>query len=286
MGVKRSMIELHAAVVIMSITGLFAKWLTLSAWDIIALRCLVAAVTLLAFIRLTGTRLALARRHDLVWIFLMGLLMAVHWVVFFTAIQMAGVAIGLISVFTFPVMTVLMEPLFFEEPLDRRDLAVALAVIAGVYLAIPGGLTGGRIAEGAAWGIAAAFCYALRNVLYRKHLSRYPSSTMMFYQVAVAALLLLPFVSPGIDLQTDQRWLLLIVLGVVFTALPHTLFVNSLRTIKASTAGLITCLEPIYGTLFAAFLLAEIPGLQTVAGALIVVGAATYTSLRVGRHGK
>jgi drug/metabolite transporter (DMT)-like permease len=286
MGIKRSMIELHVAVIIMSATGLFAKWLTLPAWDIIALRCLIAALTLLAFIRFTGTRLALARRRDLAWIALLGLLIAMHWIAFFTSIQMSGVAIGLISVFTFPVMTILIEPFFFDEPLDRRDLVVALVVFIGVYLAIPGGLTGGQVTIGAAWGIFSALCYALRNALYRKYLSRYPSSTMMFYQVVVAAVLLLPFVSPGIDLGTDHRWLYLIVLGVIFTALPHTLFVDSLRTIRASTAGLITSLEPVYGIIFAAVLLAEIPGVQTIIGAMIVVAAATYTSLRVGRHGK
>jgi drug/metabolite transporter (DMT)-like permease len=286
MGIKRRLIEIHVAVVIMSATGLFAKWLTLAAWDIIALRCVVAALTLLAFIRFTGTRLALARRRDLAWIVLLGGLMALHWIAFFTAIQMSSVAIGLISIFTFPVITVLIESFFFNEPTDRRDLLVALVVFAGVYLAVPGGLTGGRVVIGAAWGILSALCYALRNVLYRNYLSRYPSSTMMFYQAAVAAVILLPFVSPGIDLRTEQRWLYLLVLGVVFTAVPHTLFVNSLRTIKASTAGLITCLEPIYGIIIAAVILAEIPKGQTVAGALIVVAAATYTSLRVSRHGK
>lgn len=282
---KRSILELHGAVIIMSGTGLFAKVLALPPGDIITLRCIVAAGTLLAFVRLTGARLGLARRRDLGWIALLGILIAVHWVSFFTAVQMSSVAIGLTAIFTFPVITVLIEPLFFSEPMDHRNLAVALAVFAGVYLAIPGGPTGGRAAIGAAWGILSAFCYALRNVLYRKHMSRYPSSTMMFYQVAAAAAVLLPFLSTGIDLGTENRWLYILILGVVFTALPHTLFVGSLRTIKASTAGLMTCLEPIYGILFAALILGEMPGVRTVAGALIVVAAATYTSWRAHRQG-
>jgi drug/metabolite transporter (DMT)-like permease len=106
---------------------------------------------------------------------------------------------------------------------------------------------------------------------------------MMFYQIAVAAVLLLPFVTHGIDLVTEQRWIYIILLGVVFTALAHTLFVGSLRTIKASTAGMIASMEPIYGMTFAALVLSEIPALKTVAGGLIVVGAAVYTSIRTGR---
>jgi drug/metabolite transporter (DMT)-like permease len=283
---KKSMIELHISVVIMSATALFAKLITLPPTDIIAFRCVVAALTLLLFTRLSGTRLGLLHRADLGLLLLLGLLIAVHWVSFFTAVQMSGVAISLIAMYTFPVMTVLMEPLFFKERIDRRDLTVALIVLAGVYLAVPGGIQGGRIALGAALGILSAFLYTLRNILYRKYLSRYPSSAMMFYQIAVAAVLLLPFVSPGIDLLADRRWIYIIFLGVIFTAVAHTLFVDSLRTIRASTAGLIASLEPIYGMAFAAVVLSEIPVMKTVAGGLIVVGAAVYTSIRAGRMEK
>ena len=277
------MIELHVAVVIMSATALFAKLIHLPPKDIIAFRCLIAALTLFLFCRLTGTHLTFDRRSDLGWLLLLGFLIAAHWVFFFTAVQMSGVAVGLTTFYSFTIMTVLMEPFFFCERMDSRNLAVALIVIVGIYLAVPGGISGGRVAFGAAFGICSAFFYSLRNILYRKYLSRYPPSAMMFYQVAVAGLILLPFVTPGIDLLAEYRWVYLILLGVIFTAAAHTLFVGSLRTISASTAGLITSLEPIYAMTFAAVILSEIPEIQTVAGAVIVVGVAVYTSIRTHR---
>ncbi len=283
---RKNLIELHASVVILSGTALFAKLIHLPPKDIIAFRCLVAALTLYLFCRLTGTSLMVARRSDLGWLALLGLIVAVYWVSFFTAVQMSGVAVGLTAFYSFTIMTVLMEPLFFRERMDRRDLAAALIVIFGIYLAVPGGFSGGRVAAGAAFGIGSAFLYALRNILYRKHLSRYPSSAMMFYQVAVAGFVLFPFVTPGIDLLTENRWAYLILLGVVFTAVAHTLFVGSLRTISASTAGLITSLEPIYGMILAALLLSEIPGIRTVTGAAVVVAVAVYTSIRTHGAGK
>jgi drug/metabolite transporter (DMT)-like permease len=280
---KNSLFKLHLSVVIMSATPLFAKLVKLSPTDITAFRCLIASLTLLLFARMTGTRLTLLRRSDLGLLLLLGLFMALHWVTFFAAVQISGVGISLIAVYTFPVMTVLMEPLFFRERVDHRDLAVALMVLFGVYLAVPGGLQGGRIAFGALLGIISALLYALRNLFYRKYLCDYPSSTMMFYQITVAAVLLLPFVTRGIDLVTENRWIYIILLGVVFTSLAHTLFVSSLRTIKASTAGMIASMEPIYGMFFAALVLSEIPAVKTVAGGIIVVGAAVYTSIRAGR---
>jgi drug/metabolite transporter (DMT)-like permease len=283
---KKGMVELHVSVVIMSATAVFAKLITLPPRDIIALRCVVAALSLLLFTRLTGTRLGLLRRSDLGLLAVLGLIIAVHWVTFFTAVQMSGVAIGMIALYTFPVMTVLLEPLFFAERIDRRDLMVALIVLFGVYLAVPGGIQGGRVALGAAMGIFSAFLYTFRNILYRKYLCDYPSSAMMFYQIAAAALVMIPFISPDIDLAKDHRWLYLILLGVIFTSLAHTLFVQSLRTIRASTAGLIASLEPVYAMVFAAAVLSEIPGILTVAGGIIVVGAAIYTSVRAGKMDK
>ncbi|MHB8910834.1 MAG: DMT family transporter [Syntrophales bacterium] len=280
---RKGMVELHVAVVIMGITALFAKLIHLPPKDIIAFRCLIAALALFLFCRLTGTRLALDRRSDLGWLLLLGLIMAAHWVSFFTAIQMAGVGVGVTAFFSFTIMTVLMEPFFFRERMEGRDLAVALVVFFGIYLAVPGGISGGAVTIGAAFGICSAFLYSLRNILYRKHLCRYPSSAMMFYQAAVAGFVLIPFVTPGIDLLAENRWVYLILLGVVFTAAAHTLFVGSLRTISASTAGLMTALEPIYGMIFAAAILSEIPAVRTVAGAIVVVGVAVYTSVRAHR---
>jgi drug/metabolite transporter (DMT)-like permease len=274
------MIQLHVTVAIMSATALFAKLIHLLPKDIIAFRCLIAALTLFLFCRLTGTRLTLNRQSDLGWLLLLGLLIAVHWVSFFTAIQMSGVAVGLTAFYSFTAMTVLMEPFFFRERMDSRNLVVAIIVIVGIYLAIPGGISGGQVAFGAVFGICSAFCYALRNILYRKYLSHYPPSAMMFYQVAVAGFVLLPFVTPGIDLTVEYRWAYLILLGVIFTATAHTIFVSCLRTISASTAGLITSLEPIYAMIIAAVVLSEIPAIQTMAGAVIVVGVAVYTSIR------
>jgi drug/metabolite transporter (DMT)-like permease len=283
---KRSLIELHTAVLIMGGTGLFAKMITLPASDIIALRCVVASLALLAFVKATGSRLGLMNRTDVGWIIAMGVIIAVHWVSFFTSIQLSSVAIGVIAIFTYPVMTALMEPLFFPEPIDRRNLAVAVLVFAAIYLAVPDGAIGSRTGLGAAFGLFAAFLYSLRNILYRKHLKHYPSSTIMFYQVAIAAAVLIPFLSPGIDLFIDYRWVYLIALGVIFTAVSHTLYVQGLQAIRASTVGLISCLEPIYGMILAAVFLAETPGVKTVAGGLIVVAAAIYTSVRVNREGE
>ena len=67
---------------------------------------------------------------------------------------------------------------------------------------------------------------------------------------------------------------------VVFTALSHTLFIGSLRTIRTQTASVVSCLEPVYGILLAALFLGEIPSLREVLGGAVVFACAIWGSLK------
>ena len=72
---------------------------------------------------------------------------------------------------------------------------------------------------------------------------------------------------------------LLLVLGVVTTALAHTLFISGLKTLPARTAGLCSALETVYGILFALLLLGEVPSLREVIGCLLILGAVLASQL-------
>jgi drug/metabolite transporter (DMT)-like permease len=72
----------------------------------------------------------------------------------------------------------------------------------------------------------------------------------------------------------------LIVLGVVCTALAHTLFIRSMHVLSAHTASVVTALEPVYGIALAFVLLGETPGWRTLIGAALIVGAALRATSR------
>ena len=55
---------------------------------------------------------------------------------------------------------------------------------------------------------------------------------------------------------------LTILLGTIFTALPHTMFIGGMKYVKTQTAGIITCLEPLYGIILAGILIHEIPAVS------------------------
>jgi drug/metabolite transporter (DMT)-like permease len=211
---------------------------------------------------------------------LMGLVLAIHWITFFQAIKVSTVAVGLLTFSTFPVFVTFMEPCFFNERLRRSDVIVALAATAGVALVIPRFEFANQIVQGALWGIASGFTFAVLSILNRRFARQYSSLVIAFYQDLVATIALMPLV-----FVYDVRWglkdlLLLLFLGVVCTGLAHSLFIRSMALIKAQTASVVACLEPVYGIIVAAFLLNEIPDMRVIAGGGVILCAAAYASIK------
>jgi drug/metabolite transporter (DMT)-like permease len=103
----------------------------------------------------------------------------------------------------------------------------------------------------------------------------YPSLTISLYQDGVAALVLLPalFLTPAAALWTPHELFILLLLGVVCTALAHTLFIASMRNITAQSASLLASLEPVWGILFGIVLLKDIPTPITLLGGTVILCA-------------
>ena len=128
-------------------------------------------------------------------------------------------------------------------------------------------------------GVFSALMISLRNIMQRRYFSAYKASQALFYQVSVVVLVLFVFTETAVLDIENKQWWLLILLGIVFTALPHTLFAHGLLHLKAKTASLIACVQVVYAAVFAAVLLGESLSWNVVIGGSIVISAAMYESL-------
>ncbi|MCB0594572.1 MAG: EamA family transporter [Lewinellaceae bacterium] len=272
------LLEIHLAVLLFGLASLFGKWVALPAVIIVLGRVAFAVPALALVLRWAGQSIRLNRRQDYLYLSLLGVLLAFHWVTFFESVQVSTVAVCLVSYSTFPFFTVFLEPLFFREPLSRRGLALAIVALAGVALVIPEWKLGNNTTLGVFWGVLSGISFALLSVLNRKYVRTYSSLQVAFYQDLVAFLLLLPFWFLLQPTPSASDWGLIVVLGVVFTAFSHTLFINGLKEVPARTASIIATLEPVYGIIAAALLLGEIPGVRVLAGGMLIIGAMAYAS--------
>lgn len=280
MSKTRDLVQIHIAVFLFGLAGLFGKLVAQPAVIIVLGRVFFGAIALLILYSYRGQSIRLKQRKDYLWFSLFGFILAVHWLTFFHSIQISSVAIGLLTYSTFPVFTAFLEPYFFKEKFLFRDLLLAIITFAGVVLVIPSFELGNEMTQGALWGIVSGATFAVLAILNRKHVADYQGSLIALYQDLVASLLLLPFffiIQPKLS---TMDWGLLVLLGFLFTAFAHTIFINGLQTVKAKTASVIASLEPVYGIIGAIILLSEIPSWQEVLGGVIILGTSFYATYR------
>jgi len=277
---SRSLAEIHSAVALFGLAGLFGKWLLLSPFMIVLGRVFFASLFLLLLFLFTKQDLRISHSKDYALLVLMGFILAAHWVTFFKSIQISTVAVGLLSYSSFPVFTAFLEPLFFRERIKTSTVFFALLCVIGIFLIIPRFDPSNLIYQGVLWGLLSGFTFSILTILNRKLSQKYSSLLITFYQDFSATLFLFPFyfvIQP--HLQTEEI-LLLVVLGIFCTAGSHSLFIKGMRYVPAQTAAIISSLEPVYGIVMALLFLKEIPALRTILGGIVILGTTLVVTLK------
>ncbi|MEB0030493.1 DMT family transporter [Undibacterium sp. RTI2.1] len=286
----RAILALHLSVLLFGSAGVLGKALAATSLVLVFGRTLFAALSLLPIL-LMQRQLSLGGVPKTV--ILCGLLLAVHWLSFFASLKVAPVAFGLIGFASFPLFVAWLEPWWFKEKRLGRDWIAALAVVIGMAVMVSdAGLSADGLALhgdavlGLLLGVMSGLSFALLALANRWQGEAIPPFKLAFLQNSVACLSLLPMVIfyDAVTHISLEVWWGLVLLGVVFTALSHGLFMFSLRHVSARFASLLTSLEPVYGIALAFFILNEAPSVRTMVGCLIVLLAttvATYWHSRV-----
>lgn len=276
---KKDLIFLHIAVFLFGLSGLFGKLVDTSAEIIVSGRVISASIFLYIILRLKKENLNLTSPTTVKIILFQGILLFVHWFSFFQAIKLSTVALGLLSFSSFPIFTTFMEPVFLKAPLKRKDAIAALITFIGIAIVTPVNSLDSSMFIGVMLGIFSGFSFALLAIVNKKLAQNISGIKLTFYQCFGAGLFSVPvLLRDTSSLPKGNDLYLLIILGVVFTGIAHTLFVSSLKKLSASTVSVTTCLEPVYGIIFAAFLLGEIPGIKIILGSTLIIFAAFSSS--------
>jgi len=278
---NKSLLQLNVAILITGLTTLFPRIIKLNAVELIFSRAVVTVVVLVCLLLISRTPLKIKNRKELFLFLILGFLMAAHWVTFFHSFQVSNVAIAVTAFITHVLITVFLEPLFFKSRIYLSDILLAFLVIAGVLLIVPEFSLGNKYSSGIAWGLLSAFLFSLRNIVQIKYSTNSSSMIIMMYQTLFVVMFTFPFINfRRADIFFE--WMPhLVILGIFFTALPHTLIVKSLLSLKAKTVSIIAALQPVYAIIFAYFILSETPRLRTLIGGLLVLTASIIESIKI-----
>ena len=279
---SRSLLSLNLSVILFGMAGLFAKWILLPSLIITFGRVFFSSITLNTYRILTKKKEYINKR-DLGLLIALGMILAYHWWSFLSSIQLSSVAIGTVSYSTFPLFIMLIEYVFKHKKINKQELIEALLVILGVMILSKGSIEGNYF-KGLVIGLSSSMAYALLTLGNAELSKKYESSCITCYEQTTAMLSLLPLVLLTFDFTiTLNDILLLMILGIFMTALAHTIFVNSLKDIHPTLAGIVSSLESPYSILFALVFLHEIPGTYEMMGSIIIIAAVFYSQIKVTR---
>ena len=277
---SKNIIQLNIAMGLISTSGALGKYIELPVVLTIGFRAFLAGIILFSFCYFKKFSLKIQSK-DRLKIILAGVLMGLHWVTYFYALRMSNVAIGMLSLFTYPAITTVLEPLILKTKILKFHIALSALVLVGIYFLVPEFTLGSNTLIAVMSGVFSALCYALRNILMKDTSSNYNGTVMMSYQLLIITLLLLP----GLFIYDTSKMIdflpSTLTLALVTTVFGHTLFLYSLRHFSTVTVSIISCTQPIYGILIGMLFLAEFPEPSTLIGGAIIVFTVIAESWRL-----
>lgn len=255
--------------------ALFSRQVHASAFIIVFWRVVFAGLTIGTYLAVKGRLGELARLPNRRKLALagMGALLALNWVLFFSALKLTDVAVAVLLAYCGPVFVTAFAPLLTKEPFDRRVIGpLALALAGTATIVGPRELElGGTHLLGAALAFASAITYSVLVLNAKRLLTGIPATVYMLGEDIAAALVLLPVVLATPGPSTLREWGALAVLGVVHTAATGFLFLSALRRVRADHAAILTYAEPVSAVVYAALFLSEPVTFTTALGGLAVV---------------
>ena len=294
---RKAFIQLHFAILLAGFTGILGRLITLREDWLVWYRMLIASVTLwiLFFFMKKLVRISF---HDLLRIFGVGAIVALHWLTFYGSIKYSTVSIALVCFSALGFFTAILEPLIFRKKFSASEILLGLMVIAGIYIIFH---FDPKHKVGIVIGLISALLGGLFPILNRKLLEKHSAETVTLYEMsggflALSALMpLYALIVPQgktIPSVTDLLWLL--VLSWFCTVLAFQLLMNSLKKISAFTVNLSYNLEPLYGILLAFVVYRENEqldrsfyiGLSIILLAVFIQTAKVYYVQKQGKKGE
>jgi len=267
------LIAINLAAVIFGSAALYGK-MDISPFWIVAMRAAFAAGALTLLAKLRGMFVPLAKQYYGVMAGT-GAILAMHWLTFFASVQWAGIAIATLTFAAFPLFTVLFEAIAHKRAPHIKGIVAGGMIILAVALLMGEAADGQEKLLGTLAGLASAITFAVFGLASKRMGQALSPLTISIYQNAVVAISMAAFLPFALPMpSTAAHWGLLLLLGVLTTALMHQLYFYALRRLSASTCSGFVALEPVYAIIFAALFFNEAITLWVAAsGALILLAS-------------
>jgi drug/metabolite transporter (DMT)-like permease len=258
-----SFLEINFVVILFGFTAILGKLIHISAQEVVFYRTFLACFGLgiLLIILNIDARLQQGQAARML---ATGLIVALHWFLFFYAARISNVSISLVGLATSTLWVALLEPFIDRKKISYLEVSLGIVVLVGLYLIFQNSFNHWL---GLLLSVGSAFFQAVFSIINSKFTKRHHSLVITFYEMAGACitsglfLILLwykyPISLPNAFWPKTTDWFWLMVLAIVCTVYAYSAIVRLLKNLSAFSVNLVINLEPIYGIILAYFIFGE-----------------------------
>ena len=247
-------IHLHFLVFIAGFTAILGELIVNPSEIIVWHRMLIASI-LTAFFMLITKRSFKINLKLLLKYSVLGLIIALHWITFFEAIEQSNISLTLAMFSTAAFFTSILEPLLFKRKVIIYEVVLGFVVIAGVSIIFNAEF---KYLYGIILGIFSALFASLFSVLNGIMIKNDNAIKISFYEFISGVIFITIYIffsSDLSDLYIDDflslNYLYIFLLGTICTAYAFIASVYLLKFISPYSVVLTYNLEPIYGIILA-----------------------------------
>jgi drug/metabolite transporter (DMT)-like permease len=256
----KNYLHLHFLVFIAGFTAILGEVITITAIPLVWFRMVIAAILMFIYIRIAKINISI-RPKSIVRLSVAGIIIALHWITFFGAIDESNISITLAMFSCGAFFASLLEPFIYKRGIIWYEILFGIIVIFGVFIITQSEI---KYLTGIILGISSAFFSSLFAVLNGKFLKEHSATVISFYEflsgVVFISIYILIF---GEGFSVDFFKLsfsdfgYLFILASICTAYAFIAAVHVMKVISPYTVVLSYNLEPIYGIFMAVILFPE-----------------------------
>jgi drug/metabolite transporter (DMT)-like permease len=274
-GNLKSYLSLHLIVFIWGFTAVLGELISVREASLVWYRMLLAGIFLLIYAVAVKKILILPAKAAAKLIFV-GLLIAVHWITFFTAINISNVSITLAMFSVGAFFASILEPIFYKRKMLWYEVLFGLVIIAGLFIIMQVEV---KYLNGALCALFSVFVGVVFTLFNGKLIKEHDSTVIALYEffagffgVSIYLFFIGKF-TPAFFVVSGKDWILIILLASVCTAYAFTASVNVMKKLTPYTVMLTTNLEPVYGIILAYFIIggSEKMSLSFYIGSVIIL---------------
>jgi drug/metabolite transporter (DMT)-like permease len=250
-------LHLHFLVFIAGFTAILGELITIGSLELVWYRMAIAGVLMFIYIKIIRLNIKISKKTFLRFS-TAGVIIALHWITFFEAINQANVSIALAMFSSGAFFASFIEPIFFKRRILAYEILFGIVVILGVLLITTSEM---GYVNGIILGLLSALFSTLFAVVNGKFIERYNSTVISFYEFVSGVIFLSVFILlTGTRFDTEfftlsnSDWIYIFILASVCTAYAFIGAVEVMRYISPFTVILSYNLEPVYGIAMALIL--------------------------------